>query len=105
MSGLLLLRCMLGRLERCRWGWLFKAGSTQCALPLVKVSLLACWLTRVHGLLRAGVTSYGSQFCMTNALRYARAAPALAMSYISIVLTTIYGYYVFDEVPALSFLP
>ena len=35
---------------------------------------------------------------MTNALRYARAAPALAMSYISIVLTIIYGYYIFDEV-------
>ena len=47
---------------------------------------------------RAGLTSYGSQFCMTNALRYARAAPALAMSYISVVLTIIYGYYIFDEV-------
>ena len=35
---------------------------------------------------------------MTCALRYARAAPALAMSYISIVLTIIYGYYIFTEV-------
>ena len=35
---------------------------------------------------------------MTNALRYARAAPALAMSYLSIVLTIIYGRYIFDEV-------
>ncbi len=35
---------------------------------------------------------------MTNALRHARAAPALAMSYISIVLTITYGYFLFDEV-------
>ena len=49
---------------------------------------------------RAGVTSYGSQFCMTCALRYARAAPALAMSYISVVLTIIYGYFIFHEVRA-----
>ena len=46
----------------------------------------------------AGVTSYGSQFCMTCALRYARAAPALAMSYISVVLTITYGYFIFHEV-------
>lgn len=28
----------------------------------------------------AGVTSYGSQICMTNSLRHVNAAPALAMS-------------------------
>ncbi|BDA45883.1 probable pseudopaline exporter CntI [Coccomyxa sp. Obi] len=50
-------------------------------------------------LVGVGVTSYGSQFCMTNALRHARAAPALAMSYISIVLTITYGYFLFNEVP------
>lgn len=44
------------------------------------------------------MTSYGSQFCMTNALRHARAAPALAMSYISVVLTITYGYFLFEEV-------
>ena len=37
---------------------------------------------------------------MTCALRYARAAPALAMSYISVVLTIIYGYFIFHEVRA-----
>ena len=45
----------------------------------------------------AGLTSYGSQICMTNALRFARAAPALAMSYLSVVLTLIYGYFFFAE--------
>ena len=35
---------------------------------------------------------------MTCALRYARAAPALAMSYISVVLTILYGYFIFSEV-------
>ena len=37
---------------------------------------------------------------MTCALRYARAAPALAMSYISVVLTILYGYFIFYEVRA-----
>lgn len=50
-------------------------------------------------LVGVGITSYGSQFCMTNALRHARAAPALAMSYISIVLTITYGYFLFEEIP------
>ncbi len=45
-----------------------------------------------------GFCSYGSQFCMTFALRYAKAAPALAMSYISIVATLLYGYFIFAEV-------
>ena len=70
---------------------------------------LGAWQLHIEGCLPrmtcrayAGLTSYGSQFCMTNALRYARAAPALAMSYISIVLTIIYGFYIFDEVRARS---
>ena len=46
----------------------------------------------------AGLTSYGSQICMTNALRFARAAPALAMSYVSVIITLIYGYFIFNEV-------
>ena len=46
---------------------------------------------------RAGVTSYGSQICMTNSLRHVKAAPALAMSYLSIVLTVAYGYFIFHE--------
>eukprot|EP00884_Botryococcus_braunii_P009322 jgi/Botrbrau1/18391/Bobra.152_1s0003.1 len=49
--------------------------------------------------LGVGFCSYGSQFCMTFALRYAKAAPALAMSYISIVATLLYGYFIFSEVP------
>ena len=35
---------------------------------------------------RTGVCSYGSQLCMTFSLRHAAAAPALAMSYLSIVV-------------------
>ena len=42
---------------------------------------------------------------MTCALRYARAAPALAMSYISVVLTIIYGYFIFHEVGVHPYLP
>ena len=41
---------------------------------------------------------------MTCALRYARAAPALAMSYISVVLTILYGYFIFSEVTLPSHL-
>ncbi len=46
----------------------------------------------------AGLTSAGSQYCMTNSLRHVKAAPALAMSYLSIVLTMAYGFFVFHEV-------
>ena len=78
----------------------------------------------------AGLTSYGSQICMTNSLRHVKAAPALAMScappaprcrlrffavycsvlseggltpgvrrsYLSIVLTVAYGFFIFNEV-------
>ena len=53
----------------------------------------------------AGLTSYGSQICMTNALRFARAAPALAMSYVSVIITLIYGYFIFNEVPPAPAVP
>ena len=57
---------------------------------------------RLKGTCCTGLTSYGSQICMTNALRFARAAPALAMSYVSVIITLVYGYFIFNEVkPAL----
>ena len=40
---------------------------------------------------------------MTNALRFARAAPALAMSYVSVVITVVYGYFFFHEVSIHAF--
>lgn len=50
-------------------------------------------------MLGVGIASWGSQICMTNALRFARAAPALAMSYLSVIITGVYGYFFFHEVP------
>ena len=40
---------------------------------------------------------------MTFALKYVKAAPALAMSYLSVVWSILYGYYIFGDVrPALT---
>ncbi|KAK9826110.1 hypothetical protein WJX81_004310 [Elliptochloris bilobata] len=56
-------------------------------------------MTETAMLVGVGLTSYGSQICMTISLRHVKAAPALAMSYLSIVLTVAYGFFIFDEVP------
>ena len=46
----------------------------------------------------AGTTGYGTQICMTVALKYCKAAPAIAMSYLSIVWGLLGGYFFFKEV-------
>ena len=58
----------------------------------------------------AGLAGYGTQICMTYALKFAKAAPAIAMSYLSVVWGLLGGYFFFHEVmpiavpPALSCL-
>lgn len=46
-----------------------------------------------------GLAGYGTQICMTYALKYAKAAPAIAMSYLSVVWGLLGGYFFFHEVP------
>ena len=46
----------------------------------------------------AGLAGYGTQICMTYALKYAKAAPAIAMSYLSVVWGLLGGYFFFHEV-------
>ncbi|KAK9812242.1 hypothetical protein WJX73_006670 [Symbiochloris irregularis] len=81
----------------------FVASIVGCAIPAaLKVPnsfRLPIGLKEWGFLLGVGLASWGSQICMTNALRFARAAPALAMSYLSVVITLIYGYFVFNEIP------
>ena len=48
---------------------------------------------------RAGMTGYGTQICMTFALQNARAAPAIAMSYLSVVWSLLAGILLFHEIP------
>lgn len=50
----------------------------------------------------AGVAGYGTQICMTYALKYSKAAPALAMSYLSVVWGLLGGFFFFHEVTFLS---
>lgn len=45
-----------------------------------------------------GVAGYGTQICMTYALKYSKAAPALAMSYLSVVWGLLGGFFFFHEV-------
>lgn len=52
----------------------------------------------------AGIAGYGTQICMTYALKYAKAAPALAMSYLSVVWGLLGGYFVFHEVSLCPYL-
>ena len=57
-------------------------GSLSCPAP-VPWRFCLFFEGPTHGIDRvvgAGVTSYGSQICMTNSLRHVKAAPALAMS-------------------------
>lgn len=46
-----------------------------------------------------GLAGYGTQICMTYALKYAKAAPAIAMSYLSVVWGLLGGYFFFHEIP------
>ena len=45
-----------------------------------------------------GLCAYGGQVCLTSALRLVEAAPATAMSYLTVVWGLILGYCVFKEV-------
>ena len=52
--------------------------------------------------LLVGLLGYGAQISLTYGLRSAKAAPAIATSYLSVVWGVLAGYFVFDEVrPAL----
>ena len=48
--------------------------------------------------LLAGLAGYGTQICMTYALKFAKAAPAIAMSYLSVVWGLLGGFFFFHEV-------
>jgi drug/metabolite transporter (DMT)-like permease len=50
-------------------------------------------------LIGVGTTGYGTQICMTFALQNAKAAPAIAMSYLSVVWSLLFGIGIFHEYP------
>jgi drug/metabolite transporter (DMT)-like permease len=53
--------------------------------------------------LLVGLLGYGAQISLTYGLRSAKAAPAIATSYLSVVWGVLAGYFLFDEVrPALQ---
>ena len=56
-------------------------------------------LARACCVLHAGLTGYGTQICMTFALQNAKAAPAIAMSYLSVVWSLLFGICIFHEYP------
>jgi len=47
----------------------------------------------------AGLMGYGTQICMTFALQNCKAAPAIAMSYLSVVWSILSGILIFHEIP------
>ena len=69
------------------------------ALLLLHVVIALLLLHAVTApLLTTGVAGYGTQICMTYALKFAKAAPALAMSYLSVVWGLLGGFFFFHEV-------
>jgi len=50
-------------------------------------------------LLLVGLMGYGTQICMTFALQNCKAAPAIAMSYLSVVWSILSGILIFHEIP------
>ena len=48
-----------------------------------------------------GVLGYGAQISLTHGLRSAKAAPAIATSYLSVVWGLLAGYFLFHEVQSL----
>jgi len=49
--------------------------------------------------LAVGLLGYGAQISLTYGLRSAKAAPAIATSYLSVAWGVLAGYFVFSEVP------
>lgn len=75
-------------LQSCLSGWP-EGKHKHCKASWGYLDMLGC---------HAGLSGYGTQICMTFALKYVKAAPALAMSYLSVVWSILYGYYIFRDV-------
>jgi EamA-like transporter family len=69
---------------------IFVGGLT---LPHTPVQLITC--------VGVGLLGYGAQISLTYGLQKAKAAPAIATSYLSVVWGVGAGYFVFHETPAL----
>ena len=63
--------------------------------PTTVKEILTCLLV--------GLLGYGAQISLTYGLRSAKAAPAIATSYLSVVWGVLAGYFVFKEVRPSSF--
>ena len=51
--------------------------------------------------LAVGLLGYGAQISLTHGLRSAKAAPAIATSYLSVVWGVLAGFFIFHEVRCL----
>lgn len=80
--------------QNCLIPWIASSVKLH-ALPLRDQSKARC----IKKPLCAGLTGYGTQICMTFALQNAKAAPAIAMSYLSVVWSLLSGILIFHEIP------
>jgi S-adenosylmethionine uptake transporter len=82
---------------------LYPVGLTILTLPLA----WAVWTPVQPGewpaLVAIGVLSQSAQFCFLNAHRRAEAGFLAVLGYLSLVLSTLVGYFVFSEVPDAAF--
>ncbi|MBT8458397.1 MAG: DMT family transporter [Boseongicola sp.] len=81
----------------------YTAGLTVIAAPFAYSSWQTVAANEWPALLAVGAFAQAAQFCFLRAHRYGQAAFLAILSYASLLFSTTIGYFVFNEVPSLSF--
>lgn len=81
----------------------YTAGLTVIAVPFALASWQPVPADQWPALLAIGAFAQCAQFCFLRAHRYGQAAFLAILSYASLIFSTTVGYWVFEEVPSLSF--
>jgi S-adenosylmethionine uptake transporter len=82
---------------------LYPVGLTILTLPLAWAAWSPVQPGEWPALVAIGVLSQSAQFCFLNAHRRAEAGFLAVLGYLSLVLSTLVGYFVFSEVPDAAF--
>ncbi|POF32106.1 S-adenosylmethionine uptake transporter [Roseibium marinum] len=81
----------------------YTAGLAILTAPFAIVAWVDIPANHLAPLLGIGLFSQGAQYCFLNAHRRADAGYLAILGYLSLILTTVVGYLVFDEIPSLRF--
>jgi S-adenosylmethionine uptake transporter len=81
----------------------YTLGLTVLSTPVAMASWTPIAPQHLPALLSIGVFAQCAQFCFLRAHRLAEASFLSILGYLSLILSTSVGYFVFDETPAPSF--